>query len=152
LAWDAYDGASYNVWSQSFRPGSPNSSLERAVSALSDSTPALPIAASPNFEAHAQIASGKDGKLWMLWEEDGENWGKRYIARKPLDRKSTKMSDKIGPLHRFRRLHLAQLNEQEKTLTEYDIPQPSFDLARARTNAPPDLKDFGAFYERGQLV
>src|SRR5262249_44648710 len=34
----------------------------------------------------------------------------------------------------------------------YEIPQPSFDLARHRTNAPPDLNDFGAFYENGQLV
>lgn len=62
------------------------------------------------------------------------------------------MTDKLGPLHRFRRLHLAQLDEKNAKLTEYEIPQPSLDLARARTNAPEDLKDFGAFYENGQLV
>ena len=142
VVWDAYAGGSYDVFEQNF---GGNGTSQEAGSILS-------IATSANFEAHAQIASGKDGRLWVLWEEDGENWGKRYTARTPGIRTSTKMTDKVGPLHRFRRLHLAQLDEKEKKLTEYEIPQPSFELARARTNAPADLKDFGAFYERGQLV
>ena len=62
------------------------------------------------------------------------------------------MTDKVGPVHRFRRLHLAELDEKNSKLTEYEIPQRSFELARNRTNAPPDLKDFGAFYENAQLV
>jgi hypothetical protein len=154
LAWDAYDGANYNVWAQSIQPGPADPSLARSLDSFVRQEPGapLPIAASPNFEAHPQIASGADGKLWVLWEEDGENWGRRYTARKPGDKNSTRMSDKIGPLHRFRRLHLGELNEKEASLKEYEIPQPSFELARHRTNAPPDLKDFGAFYENGQLV
>jgi len=139
--WDSYDGKSYKIFAKTFPPSPPRSAFEL-----------LPIASSSNFQAHAQIASGKDGKLWVLWEEDGENWGKRYIARKPNDKNSTKMSDKIGPLHRFPRWHVAELNEEETSLKEYEIPQPSFDIARNRTNAPTDLKDFGAFYENGQLV
>jgi len=139
--WDASDARAHRILYQSL-PSEPHTS---------PTTP-LCIASSTNFQAHAQIASGKDGKLWVLWEEDGENWGQRYTARNPGDKNSTHMSDKIGPLHRFRRLHLAELNEKESSLKEYEIPQPSFDLARHRTNAPPDLKDFGAFYESGQLV
>ena len=139
--WDSYDLKTHRILYQSL-PSEPHTSP----------TPLLCIASSSNFQAHAQIASGKDGKLWVLWEEDGENWGQRYTARNPGNKNSTHMSDKIGPLHRFRRLHLAELNPKESSLKEYEIPQPSFDLARHRTNAPPDLKDFGAFYENGQLV
>ncbi|MEY2428031.1 MAG: hypothetical protein QOJ40_916, partial [Verrucomicrobiota bacterium] len=144
--WDAYDGTSFNVFAVSMRLEMASAKGYGQLGGL------LPLAASPGFEGHAQIASDKDGKIWVLWEEDGENWGKRYTARTSGIRTSTKMNDKIGPLHRYRRLHLAQLDEKGNKLTEYDIPQPSFELARSRTNAPPDLKDFGAFYEHGQLV
>jgi len=139
--WDTHDARGYRVLYQSL-PFEPHTSP----------TPPLCITTSSNFQAHAQIASDKDGKLWVLWEEDGENWGKRYTARNPGDKNSTHMSDKIGPLHRFRRLHLAELNEKESSLKEYEIPEPSFELARHRTNAPSNLNDFGAFYENGQLV
>jgi hypothetical protein len=131
---DAYDGRSYNVVLQE-----KNSRIQ-------------PISATASFEANAQIACGKDGKIWISWEEDGENWGQRYIVREPGIKTSTRMADNLGPLHRFRRLHLAQLDDKNRTLTEIEIPQPSFDLARHRTNAPPGLKNFGAFYEGAQLA
>ncbi len=137
LICDAYDGQSYNVLSQ-FTTKATHENLT--------------LAATPGFEANAQIASGKDGKVWVVWEEDGENWGKRYVARTPGDKKSTKMVDNEGPLHRFRKLHFGELDEKSAQLKTYDLPQPSFELSNHRTNAPPDLKNFGAFYEGAQLV
>ncbi len=91
-------------------------------------------------------------KIFVLWEEDGENWGKHYLARTPGDKKSTRMADNEGPLHRFRKLHFAELDEKKQELKEYDFPQPSFELANKRENAPADFKNLGAFYEQGQLV
>lgn len=160
IVWDAYDGGSYDVFERSFRVVWHTGSIGgRGYAVATNVTmsalrmgPHLKVASTANFEAHAQIASDKNGKLWMSWEEDGENWGGRYAARLPGRKDSTHMTDKVGPVHRFRRLHLGELDEKNAKLTEYEIPQPSFDLARHRTNAPPDLKDFGAFYENGQLV
>lgn len=134
---DSYDGKSYNVLIPFFTANSKRP---------------LTIAATPAFEANAQIAAGKDGKIWVLWEADGENWGKRYVARTPGDKKSTKMADNEGPLHRFRKLHFAQLDEKSAQLKTYELPQPSFALANQRTNAPASLKNFGVFYEGAQLV
>jgi hypothetical protein len=138
VVWDDYDGRSYNV-------------LYRSNQGTNWSAPKL-IAASPAFEAHAQIVSDSNGKLYVLWEEDGENWGQHYLARTAGDKKSTRMVDNEGPLHRFRRLRLAELDEKNGQLKEFEVPQPCFDLAAQRTDAPPGLKNFGTFYENGQLV
>ena len=138
VVWDEYDGTSYNVLERSLKDGQL-STIKKLTS-------------SPSFEAHAQIASDKQGRLWVSWEEDGENWGKVYRARTPGNKRSTKMLDNLGPLHRFRKLHFAQLDETKSTLEEKTLPMPSFDLARHRTNAPAGLKNLGACYERAKLV
>ena len=155
LVWDAYDGDNYNIL---FRAGEPTR-ISKPYNVDAVTCPShmvfrdmLAITTNGSFEAHAQIAAGKHGKLWVSWEEDGENWGKRYTARLPGRRVPTLMTDKVGPLHRFRKLHLATMDEKGRKLTEYEIPQLSFEIARARTNAPDGLRDFGAFYENAQLV
>ncbi len=135
LAWDAYDGTSHNIFVRK-----------------EDSDP-VAIAATPAFEAHAQIASGKDGSVWIAWEEGGENWGKVYRAKEPGDEKKRyRMADQTGPLHRFRRLHFAKLDKSNSSVVEYSFPQPSLTVARSRTNAPAGLLDTGVFYERAQLA
>lgn len=139
VAWDAHGEHSYDIFA-------------KALTKDWKWTDTHALAATSHSESHAQIASGDDGKLWVCWEEDGENWGERYTARLPGKPTSTHMTDKLGPLHRFRKLHLAQYDEKRSKLIEYDIPQPSFDLARNRTNAPKDLQNFGAFYENAELV
>lgn len=137
LICDTYEGDSYDVLVQRMEWGAYET---------------FRIAGSPSFEAHARIASGQNGKVYVLWEEDGETWGKHYLARTAGDKKSTRMDDKTGPLHRFRRLHFGELDVKAGQLKEYALPQPSFDMAAKRTNAPSDFVHFGVFYERGQLV
>jgi hypothetical protein len=138
VAWDSYDGRSYNI-------------LERSLAGNKLSDVRI-LANTPAFEAHAQIASDKSGKLWVAWEEDGENWGKTYRARVAGDKKSTHMADNLGPLHRFRKLHFAELDEKNLKLRELALPMPSLQLAQTREHAPVGLKQFGASYERAQLT
>ncbi len=139
VIWDSYDGNSYNVCARSFRKGSW-SALET-------------IAGSAAFEGRSQIASDQNGVLWALWEEDGENWGKRYVSQWNKGSEDRVLGDTAGPLHRFRRLHLAKLDSKSlKPLKKIEIPQPSLEQASSRTNRRPDVVHLGAFYERGQLA
>jgi Protein of unknown function (DUF3604) len=140
IIWDSYDGESYNVLARSLHHGKDLSSI-------------IAIADGPAFQAHAQIASSPSGQLWALWEEDGENWGKAYRARIPGDNSGNKLTDRIGPVHRFRQLHLAELDAKTLAVTKsLEIPQPSLEAAAKRTNAPAGIKFTGAFYEGGQLT
>ncbi len=36
----------------------------------------IPIATSGYYEAHASLAIGSDGRIWIAWEQGGWNWGK----------------------------------------------------------------------------
>ncbi len=36
----------------------------------------IPIATSRYYEAHASVACGRDGRIWIAWEQGGWNWGK----------------------------------------------------------------------------
>jgi len=136
IAWDGYDGKDYQIYGRSF-DGSKWGNVSRTSSGSF-------------FQAHAQIASRADGFVWTLWEEDGENWGQPYRVRAPGDATSTKISDKIGPLHRFRKLHLEEFATY--SYRRIEVPMPSLALAAARTNAPKDVKYTGAFYEGGQIT
>ncbi|MBA4148072.1 MAG: DUF3604 domain-containing protein [Verrucomicrobia bacterium] len=139
VAWDSYDGESYNVVLRSFRDGK--------WSNIST------IAGTAAFEGRAKVIADKTSRLFISWEEDGANWGKHYTARIPGDKGSTKMGDSVGPVHRFRKLHLAEVDSKTlKPIKRYALPQPSLQQAAERSNAPSDVKFLGAFYERAQLV
>ncbi|MGE0759887.1 MAG: hypothetical protein AB7O38_22925, partial [Pirellulaceae bacterium] len=62
IAFDSYRHGDYDVFLTSVRDG--------RVGAL------RPIAASPYYEAHASVACGSDGRVWVAWEQGGFNWGK----------------------------------------------------------------------------
>ncbi len=136
IVWDGYDGTNYQIFGRGF-DGVKWSDVARITSGTT-------------FQAHAQVNARPHGPVWMLWEEDGENWGQTYRARTPGDALSTKLSDKIGPLHRFRKLKLDEFGAS--SIRHIEIPMPSLKLAAARTNAPPDVKYTGAFYEDGRLT
>lgn len=69
IAWDSYQNGSYDVYAarlENGRVGTP-----------------LPIAASAAFEAKASVAVDKLGRVWVAWQEAGENWGKDTGATVP---------------------------------------------------------------------
>jgi hypothetical protein len=138
-AWDSYDGKSYNVMLRSVRDGKPGK-----TSVLSHKE---------TFEGRASGAADRSGRIFVSWEEDGPNWGKHYTARQPGDKESTKIGDTVGPVHRFRRLHLAEVDPSTLQVTKtFDLPQPALDLAAHRPNRPGHVQFTGAFYERAQWV
>jgi len=140
VVWDGYDGDSYNVYARQYRNGTWG---DVAV-----------IAGSPAFEGRARIAAGADGRVWVLWEEGAEEWGKRYTSRMRLkNRDYFEITDTCGPLHRFRRLRLALLDEQGRPRdVTTPLPMPSIDKALRRPDAAEGSKQLGAFYERGRLT
>jgi hypothetical protein len=69
VAWDTYDKGSYDVAARGITSGKPG--------------PLVPIAASPRFEARPSIAADPAGRIWIAYEDAGENWGKDYGDRWP---------------------------------------------------------------------
>jgi hypothetical protein len=78
VAWDAYAYGNYDIFLRSYAEGK-----------LSD---LIQVTHSPNFEAHADLASSRDGKVWLAWDESGPNWGKdtgyELVKAKKLDNTS----------------------------------------------------------------
>ncbi|MDB6025272.1 MAG: hypothetical protein JWM68_1495 [Verrucomicrobiales bacterium] len=138
VAWDSYNGKSYNIRARESSEGKWG--------------PVINVTSSTNFNANAQIVADKKGRVWISWESDGPNWGKEYRPRTDARKDSQKMSDDIGSLHRFRKLHLAELIASKQELHVREIPQPSFAEAAARTNAPAGIKQLGVFYQSPQLT
>ncbi len=138
VVWDSYNGTSYNIQSRQMIAGQWG-----PITALTSST---------NFNANAQVVSDKQGRVWVSWEEDGPNWGKAYRPRTDARKDSHKMSDDVGSLHRFRKLHVAELISREEKMRAIELPQISFADAIARTNAPAGVKQLGVFYQSPQLA
>jgi hypothetical protein len=75
IAWDSYESGNYNVQVCSLT-GGPKP--ERGT--------VLTPAPSANFQAHADLAVDRDGRLWMAWDESGPQWGKdtgHQLAKSP---------------------------------------------------------------------
>ncbi len=53
------------------------------------------VTGSPKFEAHADLACGRDGRVWIAWDESGPNWGKDigYQQLKARDFRDTSLWD-----------------------------------------------------------
>ena len=63
IAFDSYRRGDYDVYLTSV---SPKGELAKV----------MPIAQSSFYEAHASVACGADGDVWVAWEQGGHNWGK----------------------------------------------------------------------------
>jgi hypothetical protein len=63
IAFDSYRRGDYDVYLTSV---SPKFELGQV----------MPIAQSSYYEAHASVACGADGDVWVAWEQGGHNWGK----------------------------------------------------------------------------
>lgn len=63
IAFDSYRRGDYDIFLTS-------------VSAKGELGKVRPIAVSSFYEAHATVACGSDGDVWVGWEQGGHNWGK----------------------------------------------------------------------------
>ncbi|NWG14487.1 MAG: DUF3604 domain-containing protein [Acidobacteria bacterium] len=131
VAWDAFDGQSYNVWA---RARGPEGWAE-----------AVPVADSPAFEGKADLAAGSDGRVWVVWESDALNWGG------PFNNRQLPMTESYGSLHRYRMLHMALL-DSDGVHRLADPPMPLFKEAAGRPDAPRGSEKMGCYYERGKLL
>lgn len=133
VVWDAYDGESFNVYLRSLS-GDHWSELRT-------------IAGSPAFEGRPKIAIDHQSRIWIAWEEGGENWGKPFRGRHV-----EALRDDHGPLHRFRQLKLAVLDEAGNLSSLVDsLRLPSLALATQRKGMHAGSERTGAFYERAAL-
>lgn len=62
VAWDSYDGGSYNIRMRAIRGGAP-SELVRVTD-------------TPRFHAHPSLAVDSLDRVWIAYDEAEENWGK----------------------------------------------------------------------------
>ena len=62
VAWDSYDGGSYNIWMRSVRNGRTGLLLR--------------VTDTPRFHAHPSIAIDAEDRVWIAYDEAEENWGK----------------------------------------------------------------------------
>ena len=134
VAWDSFDGESFNVV------------LRRLQSQTWQ--PTRSIAATSRFEGRAQVVFDASERLWIAWEEGGENWGRAYRG---INTESIR--DRHGPLHRYRELRLAHIDagdEMHEPTTP--LPMPSLHAAVDRADKPDGLEKTGAFYERARLA
>lgn len=136
VAWDAYDGKSYNVLARRRIGGKW--------------APATTVASGPAFQGRPQVAAGAKGQTWILWERGADNWGK---AHRGMPHRNLKLSDSYGPLHRFRELHVGVIDAKGAVHRLADaLPMPSFAVAAKRENSRKDSARIGVFYERGELT
>ena len=133
VVWDAYDGNAFNVHVRTFRGGRWLKTRD--------------VARSERFQGRAHVVSDHQSRVWIVWEEGGENWGR------PFRGNSTELPrDNAGPLHRFRILRLAVLNSEGIPEALADpLPLPSLRRAHLRPDRPRGLESTGAFYERARL-
>ncbi|MEM7306336.1 MAG: DUF3604 domain-containing protein [Planctomycetota bacterium] len=135
IVWDSFDGHSFNVVGRRHE--------------LDYWAPVYELAATPAFEGRAKIACGPDRRVYVLWEEGGENWGGEYRSVIEL---WNNVTDARGPVHRLRRLRLGEWRADGALIpTAEPLPMPSLDRAAAEERRP-GVRDLGVFYERGELA
>jgi len=130
VAWDAYDGESFSV---------------RLVRFDGDQWGEPFFAAhSRAFEGRADLTFDAAGRLFVLWEEGGWNWGKEY-------RDFESETNTQGPLHRFRYIHVAEIRDNNQVVA-LGLPLPSVREARSREDVIADRNELGLYYERGRFA
>jgi len=139
VAWDAYDGESYNVYTRIRVKNSWNK-----IAA---------VTSSPAFEGRVSLTPDNTGRAWIAWEEGADNWGKHYLNQmRNYPARYLNITDKYGPMHRFRLLRLGLLHKNGSiSFPKHSFPMPSFDRALKRLGPTSDIQVMGTFYERAKL-
>src|SRR5205814_10501797 len=70
VAWDTYEKGDYDVY------------LARRNSSADSFEQPQPVAATLAFEVRPSLAYDNQGRLWIAWEESGDQWGKDFGALK----------------------------------------------------------------------
>ena len=65
IAWDSYRAGNYDIFA-------------RKVSADGSTGPVRQVTESGKFQAHASVAVDPAGRVWLAWDESGDNWGKDW--------------------------------------------------------------------------
>ena len=104
VAWDTYMNGSYDIYAAPIVDGEPED--------------AVAIAASPRFEAKASVACDDAGRVWIAWQDAGENWGKDTGYTVPKDQPNQ-------ALYRERNVKVACIEAgQLKAAPAFDIVTP----------------------------
>ena len=64
VAWDSYAKGSYNILLRAVRDGKPGELIR--------------VTDSRRFHANASLAVDSQNRIWVAWDEAGENWGKDH--------------------------------------------------------------------------
>ncbi len=134
VGFDSYENGNYDVYLTSV-----SSDGEKATTGAR-----IDVAQSEDFEAHANVLAGDDGRVWVVYDAAGPNWGKdfrnvptinngRYSeplhASRRLELRCVvdgKVQQPTGPLPQIRppdRIHAIERNPQTKPSRFYDFPQ-----------------------------
>jgi hypothetical protein len=63
IVWDSYRNGSYDIYLRMLSGG--------------ELGPLVPMAASPNYEAHASVTVDRQDRVWVAWDDGGVDWGQR---------------------------------------------------------------------------
>lgn len=136
IGYDSYQNGNYDVYLKSI--------TIRDAGGVTVSEP-IPIATSPDFEAHASVeASGN--KVWVAYDAAGPNWGKDVAGSK-----TTYRGTYAEPLHATRRIELRAYGEGQVFKPLADVPQ-RLDTLRPTNVAHKYMGEVRRFYDLPQLV
>ncbi len=109
FAWDAYDGGVYNVYYRSLDGAQQH------------------VRPSEHFQAHASLACGRNGDIWLAYDQAGPNWGKDtgFLVRKNAGTR----------LYESRELQLINLTRNEAAV----LPAGHFEQAQLAVDAQGNL-------------
>ncbi len=135
VVWDEYSGDVQH-----------GGSFDVLGAVIQEGTPGEPflIAGGPRFQARPHVAEFSRGVFVVTWEEGPDGWGAPYRS---VDQQWNNVTDTSGPLHSWRAVKLA-LVTREGSITEIDVPMPSFKAQREELKRRPGAERVGVFYER----
>ncbi len=136
VAWDGFTGESFDVlcrWLKNDAWG-----------------PVRTVAGTTAFEGRPDVATDSQGKTWITWEEGATGWGRPFRG---VEGPWNNVTDAYGPVHRFRKLHVAALDVDGRLVPlPFPVPMPSFERAATQENRRPGATQLGVYYERPKLT
>ena len=137
IGYDSYENGNYDVFVRNLAFDA-NGRAERG--------PAIAVAASEEFEAHASVEAGDDGTVWVAYDIAGPNWGKCFTRDE-----TTFRGQYAETLHGSRRLGL-------RAIVDGRLHEPTNPLPQKITRLRPtkilhsDTDEYRRFHELPQLV